>query len=141
MKNTLILFFGLTILGCKSHKYSLEENSSLTLKEGFYTIIPSGVFEGKTSASVTIILDDFDKEAIVLKGFYFRNRFIEIKENSNTINGSIFLEDKIDTKTPFELENSDVVISYLQNEKQKFVKFKLRKKENGINNVPMENKN
>lgn len=141
MKNTLILFFGLTILGCKSHKYNLEENSSLTLKEGFYTIIPSGVFEGKTSASVTIILDDFDKEAIVLKGFYFRNRFIEIKENSNTINGSIFLEDKIDTKTPFEIENSDVVISYLQNEKQKFVKFKLRKKENGINNVPMENKN
>lgn len=132
-------FLILVLFGCKSKKFCLEDNSELTLKEGFYREIPSGVYEGESTIDVTIIFNDFDKQLFEIKGFYFRNKFVEknLKFNNFTLKGSLKL-DKVDEHIPFTIENNEIVISYLKKEKTKYVKFSLKEQRNSIDNIPME---
>jgi len=143
MKYLTILFFCFVVLACKSQKYSLEENSELTLKNGFYLITPSGIAEGNTTVSASFTLEDYNKDKILIYGFYFRNDFIELKENqkNNTFKGSVILQKNKDATIPFQLKNSEIVIAYSKNNKEKFVKFKLKRKERDNFDVLMQNKN
>lgn len=132
------------MMSCKTQKYQLEENSVLSLQEGFYNVIPSPIKHGKSSVKATINLNNFDKENITLIGFYFRNEFIKFKEVRNPygIEGSVKLDDtKKDAQIPFDIKNNEVVLSYKQNNKNKFVKFVLNKKKDFLDNVPMERNN
>lgn len=136
------LFLVFILFSCKSKKYCLEENSVLTLKDGFYSIVPPAISEGNSSVKATLILNNFDKNKISLKGFYFRNHFISYKEVKNPfgIEGSVILDGK-EEKIPFNLEDFEVVLVYVVKDKDKYVKFSLKRKDNDFNNIPMENKN
>ena len=138
MKHYCLLII-LVLFSCKSKKFCLEESSELSLKEGFFREIPTGVYNGISTAEITIVFNDFNIDDIEIKGFYFRNKFIGEKLNSNNflLKGSIKL-DQNNEDIPFKLENSETVISYLKKGKQKFIKFSLKKISNSIDNVPME---
>lgn len=132
------------MFSCKSQKYHLEEDSALSLQEGYYKVIPSPIYDGKSSVAAIIKLNAFNKEDITLLGFYFRNQFVEYKEVRNPygIEGSVLLDDtKKDTKILFDIKNNEVVVSYEQKNKNKFVKFILNKKKDFLDNVPMERNN
>ena len=141
MKKVVFLLIGFLIFSCKSQQYKLETESDLSLKEGSYTVIPPAIKEGKSSVRVFMILNDFDS-TIKLNGFYFRGKFVEYKDNNNPnlLEGSIIM-DELASEIPFDLEQNDVVIAYNQKSKRKFVKFKLKRKTNSLNNIPMENNN
>lgn len=141
MKKLVFLLIGFLIFSCKSQQFKLETESNLSLKEGSYTVIPSAIKEGKSSVKAFVILNDFDL-TIKLNGFYFRNKFVEYKDNNNPnlLEGSIIIDESA-SEIPFDLEQNDVVIEYIQKGKKKFVKFKLKKKTNSLNNIPMENNN
>jgi len=142
MKYTsFILIF--VLLSCKSPKYQLEENSKLTLKKGFYKIIPSGMFQGKSTQNVSIILNDFNTEEIILNGVYFQNEFVNYKKVNNPykITASTVIDKTSKNEIPFKLENNEVVVKYTQKKKPKFVKFRLNKKKNSLDNIPMNTRN
>lgn len=141
MKKIIFLLIGFIIIGCKSQQFKLETESDLSLKEGNFTVIPAPIKEGKSKVKAHMILNDFDPN-IKLIGFYFRDKFVEYKDNNNpyVLEGSVEISDS-KTESPFELEQNEVVVSYNQNKKKKFVKFKLKKKMNSLNNIPMENNN
>lgn len=143
MKNLILLSFIVTLSACKTQKYKLESNSDLSLKSGFYIEIPPAIFEGKSSTEATIILNNFNVDDIVLKGFYFRNKFIKYKalKSPYALKGSVILDGINAKKVPFDIKNYEVVVSYQQNKKEKHVKFSLKRKENSLNNIPMKNNN
>lgn len=130
------------LFGCKSQQFKLENNSDLSLQNGTYVIIPAAIEESASSVEISILLNEFNKD-ISLNGFYFRDTFIDKKPNKNQfqLEGIVSLNSNSTNKIPFLIEDDEVVVSYNQNKKKKFVKFKLKKKINSLNNIPMENNN
>lgn len=126
-------FLFLVLISCKSQKFQLENNSILSLKEGYYIEIPPAIKEGSAYLKTTIVFNDFDKEDIELVGFYFRNNYILMKDISNpyTIEGSILKGKNISTSKkniPFDLKPFEVVVSYMESKKMKHIKIKVKRK-------------
>jgi hypothetical protein len=119
------------MIGCKSQKYQLESSPILTLKEGYYVVIPPAIVEGVTSVKASLKFDEFDKGEIELIGFYFRNNYISMKAVSDpyAIEGGVLKkENSEETKIPFSIEPYEVVLSYKEKGKLKYAKFNIKKK-------------
>ena len=137
-----LLFLGM-ILGCKNQKYQLEGSNDISLKEGYFKEISSGTFEGESSIEVTLIFNKFNSDKITLKGFYFRNKYIEHSpvKSAFAMRGAVVKSTDIKKTIPFSLENFETVVSYSKEGKQLYAKFPLKLKETKLNEVPMEMKN
>lgn len=126
-------FLFLVLISCKSQKLQLENNSILSLKEGYYIDIPPAIKEGNTYLKTTIVFNDFNKEEIELVGFYFRNNYVLMKDVSNpfAIEGSILKGKNKSTSRkniPFDLKPFEVVVSYIERGKLKHIKIKVKRK-------------
>lgn len=139
-----ILFLSLIFLwSCKSQEFTLEKTNDIKLDEGFYVIIPPAIAEGSTSIKVTLNFKEYDKTTIELIGLYFRGNFIAMKEVTNPygIEGSVSESNLIkDEKFPFELEPSEVVLSYKKDDQIKYAKYKVNKKKS-FYDVPISKNN
>lgn len=138
MKHCIIIMI-LFLFGCKSKQFCIEENSNLSIKEGFYKEIPSGVAEGNSTIEMALFFNDFNDENIIIKSFYFRNLHLEnaFSYKDYMLKTSFELIQNKD-EIPFQLENNEVVIHYMEKEKSKYVKFDLKKQQNSLDNIPME---
>lgn len=138
MKNSLVILVFI-FFGCKSKQFCLEENSKLSLKEGFYKEIPTGVAEGNSTFEITLVFNSFDNDKITIEGFYFRNVYIEknFSYEDYKVKASLKLNEN-ENESPFKLANNEIVLHYKEREKSKYVKLSLKKQENSIDNIPME---
>lgn len=109
------------------------------LKEGYFVEIPPAIIKGNTYVKAVLKFNKFDREKIKFLGFYFRNNFILMKEVSDVyaIEGSV-LKIKIqdENRIPFSLKSYEVVLSYLDNDKQRYTKFKIKRKVS-FDDIPM----
>lgn len=139
MKYWLSLLCFILFITCKSHTYQLEDSSKLTLKESYFVEIPPAIIKGNTYVKAVLKFNKFDREKIKFLGFYFRNNFIVMKEVSDVyaIEGSV-LKNKIqdENRIPFSLKSYEVVLSYLDNNKQRYAKFKIKRKVS-FDDIPM----
>ncbi len=132
MRFLLFLLCFAILIACKPQEYQLEVKPKLILKEGFYIEIPPAISEGKSYVKVILKFEEFDKETLKIKGFYFRNNFISMKEVKDpfSIEGSIIRSqsENISKNIPFELEPFEVVLSYENNKKLKYIKYSVKRK-------------
>ena len=147
-KTNLLMFFLASIfLGC-ANTYKLEKKSELNFTESYYKNWSSGVKDGGSGFNIYLSLDknvDLLKNHTVIKGIYFKEKYASIKaQGENKFqafvkDGSIvnvivekgkkeIVETKEDEKIPFELKENEAVISYLVNDKNKYVKIILNEK-------------
>lgn len=148
----ILMVFFFTSCSNKS-KFSIEKQSDFIVAEANYHEWISGVRGGGSGLSVFIVVDNFEaiKETIQLKGIYFMKKYAELKFHSpnkyqafiNTNKNSkdeyfegddvkaIVNEKKDETfPFPFNLNENEAVISYTINNKLKYSKIILSKKEN-----------
>ena len=134
---------------CKSSKtdFSIENKPNPVLTDGYYTSWVSGVKGGGAGYSVFLFFEE--NSSMSIQGIYFKKKYAKIKfhgknkyqafikskknREQNTFDGEEEIEVKQKTITeeiPFELLKNEAVISYLENEKLKFMKVVLTEKEN-----------
>ena len=135
------------IMGC-ANAYKLEKKSNLNFTESYFKSWSSGVKDGGSGYSIFLFLDknfDLKNNKTEIKGIYFKEKYASIKaQGENKFqafvkDGSIvnvivekgkkeIVETKEDEKIPFELKENEAVISYLVNDKNKYVKIILNEK-------------
>ena len=135
------------IMGC-ANTYKLEKKSNLNFTESYFKSWSSGVKDGGSGYSIFLLLDknfDLKNNKTEIKGIYFKEKYASIKaQGENKFqafvkDGSIvnvivekgkkeIVETKDDEKIPFELKENEAVISYLVNDKNKYVKIILNEK-------------
>lgn len=135
------------IMGC-ANAYKLEKKSNLNFTESYFKSWSSGVKDGGSGYSIFLFLDknfDLKNNKTEIKGIYFKEKYASIKaQGENKFqafvkDGSIVnvivekgkketVETKEDEKIPFELKENEAVISYLVNDKNKYVKIILNEK-------------
>lgn len=139
MKNLLVILV-VFLLGCKSNKFALETTSIFTFKEVFFTEIPAAIQEGNSFATVTLEFQNLDElKNIELIGIYFKEKYALLKaKNKLTYQASIILpkdKEQIQEKIPFEIQSNEIVISYKESGKQKYLLQKIQRKDS-FDNVP-----
>ena len=138
-----LLLFSFTVFqSCKSQKFQLEEKSDLTLKEGYFKEIPSGVANDESTIEVSVTLNDFNKNTIQINGLFFRDA--ALKSNYSKVFTVVANYKKgvnTEKENPFTLANNEVVVEYEQGDKVKFVKYTLKQKQMSLDNIPMQNNN
>ena len=143
MKYLMIFLSLLFLWSCKSQEFKLEKTNDIKLEEGFYVIIPPAIAEGSSSIKITLNFNEFDKTTIELVGLYFRGNFIAMKEVTNPygIEGSVPEINLIkDEDFPFDLEPSEVVLTYKKDDKIKYAKYNVKRKIS-LDDVPMSKNN
>ena len=136
------------LLGC-ANSYKLEKKPELNILESYYKIKNSGVKGGDSGYSIYLMLGEdanLDNKNINIKGIYFKEKYADlkyqtlgkyqtfIKENNNSdrleseSNLKESIEEVKEDKIPFDLKDTEAVISYVMNEKMKFFKVVLEKK-------------
>ena len=139
MKNLLVILV-LFLLGCKSNKFALESTSIFTFKEIFFTETPAAIQEGNSFATVTLEFQNFDGlKNIELIGIYFKEKYALLKaKNKVTYQASIILpkeKEEIKEKIPFEIQSNEIIISYKESGKQKYL-LKIIQRKDSFDNVP-----
>ena len=140
------LFLLLFSLGC-SNQFKLEKKAPLTFKESYYQEWVSGVKGGGSGVDVFLLIEENNiNRNVQMKGLYFKQKYCElelqgnnkyqgfIKTSKNIIpnisDNSVPIDKSEDEKIPFSLEKNNAVVSFTENGKQKYVKLKLKKKQN-----------
>lgn len=139
MKNGMFILV-VFLMGCKGNKFVLETNSKFTFKEAFYTVTPPAIQEGNSFSIVTLEFSSQEElKEIELKGIYFMEKYGLLKaKNRVTYQASIILpKDKevLKEKIPFQIEANEIVISYIEAGKQKYLLKKLNRKDS-FDNIP-----
>lgn len=139
MKNLLVILL-VFLLCCKSNKFALETASIFTFKEIFFTEIPAAIREGNSFATVTLEFQNLEElKNIELIGIYFKEKYALLKaKNKVTYQASIILpknKEQIQEKIPFEIQSNEIVISYKESGKQKYLLKKIQRKDS-FDNVP-----
>lgn len=144
------------IMSC-STKYNLEKKSILNFNKSYYTEYASPIKGGESGFNIYLLMDniiDPETKNVLIEGIYFKDKYCKLKnQGSNKYQGFIgfkgFLEvDDFEHKTsensknkviteeiPFKLEENEAVIKYNVEEKQKYVKIVLIKKQ--VSEFPM----
>ena len=144
------------IQGC-STKMAFEKKTSFNIEKAYYTLWISGVKGGGSSIDVTIKLSENNplKPTIFIRGLYFKDAYIALSEKEpllisgrmrNTLNNQGFESESQDINPPkFEKKDSpfntltlkpnEGVLHYVQNNKDKYYKIILQKKE--VTGIPM----
>ena len=141
--------FLVALIGCATN-YKLEKKSVLSFNESYYNLWSSGVKGGGAGFNVYLVVDkssNLDKRNTKIEGIYFKEKYTQLKDQGFNKYQAFVKEDnnlerlEIDNskevkaaeiekkKIPFNLKESEAVVSYLINDEQKYVKIKLTKKE------------
>lgn len=138
-KRLFLCFLIFLISNCKSKRMGVETTSPLELNAGFYEVIPSAIFAGNSTVKVTMFLNKYKEKNIIIKGFYFCNKFIKFNKSMDyfKIELNISLDNSGINKIPFTFKDSEIIILYEHKKREEFVKFNLTNKESNMNNVPM----
>ena len=140
------LFLLVCLLGC-SNQFKIEKNSSLTVKEFYYQEWVSGLKGGGSGYNIFLLLDKNSMNSdFQIQGLYFREKYCKLKsQGDNKYQGFIKTSKNIIPnisdnpvpvdkseyeKIPFSIEKNIAVVSFTENGKQKYVKLKLKKKQN-----------
>tara|TARA_B110000879_G_scaffold70942_1_gene99057 strand:- start:219 stop:683 length:465 start_codon:yes stop_codon:yes gene_type:complete len=139
------LFLLLFSLGC-SNQFKLEKKAPLTFKESYYQEWVSGVKGGGSGVDVFLLLEESNiNKNVQMKGLYFKQKycklelqgnnkyqgFIKTNENqtSNISDNFVAVKESEVEKILFFLKGDNAVISYIENNKQKYFKITLDKKQ------------
>lgn len=133
MKNVMFVLV-VFLMGCKSNKFILEKNSIFSFKEAFYEVTPAAIQEGTSFATVTLaFLNQEELKEIEFIGIYFKEKYGLLKpKNMLTYQASIILpkdKEQLKEKIPFEIQSNEIVISYKQAGKQKYLLKKVNRKD------------
>lgn len=133
MKNILVILV-VFLMGCKSNKFALEATSIFAIKEAYYTVTPAAIQEGNSFATVTLAFENYEElKNIELLGIYFREKYALLKtKNKVTYQASIILpkdKEQIQEKIPFKIQSNEIVISFKESGKQKYLLHKIQSKD------------
>ena len=146
--NILKCCFLFVLMGC-ANTYKLEKKSNLSFSESYYKFTPTGVKGGNSAYNIHIKIDknsSLDKKNLKILGVYFKEKYAKfklqkldtyqayIKDKGNadklefdTNKGLKSVEGK-QKKIPFILQGNEAVVRYSVNQKQKYLKIVLTKK-------------
>ena len=149
LKNIAVFFIIMTFLGsCTAHKMKLEKTTFVNINEAHYEKWASGVRGGGAGLNIHISIDDQDIDKKLI-GLYFKDKYTGLKWNSpNIYNGFIRTSNRTETnldvqesqkysqlnddkehKAPFVIKDNEALVVALVNQKKKYFKIVLKKKE------------
>lgn len=138
------------LFGCASSNMKLEDKPLVEIKEAFFSKYSSGIKGGGAGFNVHISINDELPQGETLSGIYFKEKYANLKFNSPNVYSAFIrtkkaVETNLDVKSsfkkavettqpdfPFTLNSNEAVLVYVKQEKKKYFKIQLEKKNTGI---------
>lgn len=138
------------LFACASSNMKLGDKPLVEIKEAYFSKYSSGIKGGGAGFNVHISINDELAQGETLSGIYFKEKYAKLKFNSPNVYSAFIrtkkaVETNLDVKSsskkavettqldfPFTLNSNEAVLVYVKQEKKKYFKIKLEKKNAGI---------